>query len=106
MIHLIALLVAIAGLLAVAGDAAYLGLLDKAAKSRGAAGRPVNDYVRSQWKTVGAVGGAALLALLLTSGGAFADILAILLAGGAGTLAVGHLGKVRQKYGDTPPAIG
>lgn len=106
MIHLIAVIVALAGILAVAGNAGYLMLLDKAAKSRGAAGKPVNDYVKSQWKTVGAAGGAAAVALLLTSGGVFSDILAMLLAAGAGTIAVGHLGKVRQKYGNTPPAIG
>ncbi|WP_153502722.1 hypothetical protein [Cumulibacter manganitolerans] len=102
MIHLIAVLISIAGLLAVAGDAGYLMLLDNAAKTRGAAGRPVNDYVRSQWRTVAAAGGAGLLALLLTSGGWFVDILAMLIAAGAGTIAAGHLGKVRQKYGDTP----
>ncbi|WP_134323736.1 hypothetical protein [Cumulibacter soli] len=106
MINLIAILVAIAGILAVAGDAAYLMLLDKAAKSRGAAGSAVNRYVSSQWKTVGAVGGVSLVALLMTSGGTFMDIVAILLAAGAGTMAVGHLGKVRQKYGNKPPAIG
>ena len=102
MIHLIAVIIAIAGILAVAGNAGYLLLLDKAAKTRGSAGRPVNDYVSSQWKTVGAAGGAALLALLMTNGGWFADILAMLIAAAAGTVAVGHLGKVRQKYGSKP----
>ena len=102
MIHLIAVLISIAGLLAVAGDAGYLMLLDKAAKSRGAAGRTVNDYVKTQWKTVAIAGGAGALALLLTSGGWFVDILAMLIAAGAGTMAVGHLGKVRQKYGNKP----
>ena len=105
MINLIAILVALAGILAVAGDSAYLMLLDKAAKTRGLAGARVNRYVSSQWKTVGAVGGVSLLALLMTTGGTFMDILAILLAAGAGTMAVGHLGKVRQKYGN-PPSIG
>lgn len=105
MINLIAILVALAGILAVAGDSAYLMLLDKAAKTRGLAGAQVNRYVSSQWKTVGAVGGVSLLALLMTTGGTFMDILAILLAAGAGTMAVGHLGKVRQKYGN-PPSIG
>jgi hypothetical protein len=40
----------------------------------------------------------------MTTGGTFMDIVAILLAAGAGTMAVGHLGKVRQKYGN-PPSI-
>lgn len=105
MIHLIAVIIALAGILAVVGDAAYLMLLDRAAKSRGAAGRPVNDYVKTQWKTVAAAGGAGLVALLLTAGGWFSDILAMLLAAGAGTIAAGHLGKVRQKYGSTPPEL-
>lgn len=104
MINLIAILVALAGLLAVAGDSAYLLLLDKAAKSRAAAGAHVNRYVSSQWKTVGALGGISVLALLMTTGGTFMDIVAILLAAGAGTMAVGHLGKIRQKYGT--PGIG
>lgn len=105
MINLIAVLVALAGILAVAGDAAYLMLLDKAAKSRGSAGGQVSRYVSSQWKTVGAFGGVSLLALLMTTGGTTMDILAILLAAGAGTMAVGHLGKVRQKYSN-PPSLG
>lgn len=106
MINLIAVIVALAGILAVAGDSAYLFLLDKAAKSRGAAGAQVNRYVSSQWKTVAVIGGASLLALLMTTGGTFMDILAVVVAAGAGTAAVGHLGKVRQKYGNPPSITG
>ncbi|GAB3307400.1 hypothetical protein EK0264_06745 [Epidermidibacterium keratini] len=99
MIHLIAVLVSIAGILAVAGNGAYLALLGSVAKKKGAAGAPTEQYVRKQFPAVAAAGGAALLALLMTSGGAFMDIVAILVAAGAGTVALGHLGKTRDRYG-------
>lgn len=100
MIHLIAVLISIAGILAVAGNGAYLALLGSVAKKKGAAGAPTEQYVRKQMPPVAAMGGAALVGLLLTSGGTFLDILAILVAAGAGTAAVGHFNKIRGRYGN------
>jgi len=96
-INLIALIVVLAGLAAVLVHDGYLALLASAARKR-AGGEPVARYVRSRWRVAGVTTAAALVALLLTSGGGFADVLAILAGGGSGLVASRALQSTRQRY--------
>lgn len=96
-IHLLAVVVALAGLVAAVANDGYLALLQSAAKKR-AGGLPVSQYVRSRWPVAGATTGLALLALLLTSGPAFADVLAILAGGGSAMVATQALQGTRERY--------
>ena len=97
MFNLIAVLVAIAALLAALGHAGYLAMLNSAAAKR-AGGSPVAQYVRSRWAIVGVTTAGALLSLLLTNGGGFADTLAILLAVGSGGVAVKAMQSTQERY--------
>lgn len=97
MIHLIAFLVALAGLLAAAAHGGYLAMLGSAANRR-AGGEPVAQYVRSRVPVAGVTLGVALLALLLTRGGVGADILAILAGAGSGLVGYQALQGSRTRY--------
>src|SRR5206468_10749258 len=94
---LIAVTVAIAGLVAALANAGYLALLNSAARKR-AGGTPVADYVKTRWPVAGATTAGALLALLFTSGGAFPDVLAILLGAGSGAVATKALQSTQTRY--------
>lgn len=96
-LNLIAVIIALAGLIAALAHDGYLALLQSAARKR-AGGGPVADYVRSRWPIAGATTAVALLALLLTSGGAFADVLAVLAGAGSGLVANQALQSTRQRY--------
>jgi hypothetical protein len=96
-LNLIAVLAALAGLLAAAAHGGYLWMLGSAANRR-AGGEPVGDYVRSRVPMAGVTLGVALLALLLTTGGAGADILAILAGAGSGVVAYQALQSTRTRY--------
>lgn len=96
-INLIAVVVALAGLVAAVAHGGYLAMLQSAAKKR-AGGMPVAQYVRSRWPVAAGTTGLALLALLLTSGPAFADVLAILAGGGSAVVATQALQGTRQRY--------
>lgn len=97
MVHLIAVLAALAGLLAALGHGGYLAMLGSAANRR-APGDPVNQYVRSRVPVAVATLGVALFALLLTTGGSFADVLAIVAGAGSGVVAYQALQGTRARF--------
>jgi hypothetical protein len=97
MLNLIAVLIAIAGVLAALGHVGYLALLNNAAGKR-AGGAPVAQYVKTRWPVAAGTTAASLFAWLLTSGGDTLDIIAILLAVGSGVTATKALQSTQQKY--------
>lgn len=97
MYNAIAVIIALAGLLASLANGGYLYMLSSAAGRR-AGGEPVSEYVRSRVPVAAATVGVALLALLLTSGGGFADTLAIIAGAGSGAVAYHALQGTREKY--------
>ncbi|MQA13283.1 MAG: hypothetical protein GEV09_03670 [Pseudonocardiaceae bacterium] len=97
MLNAIAVIIVLAGLLASLAHGGYLLMLGSAARQR-PGGEPVSEYVRSRLPVAGVTVGVALLALLLTSGGAFADVLAILAGAGSGGVAYQALQGTRQRY--------
>jgi hypothetical protein len=96
-VNLIAVVIAIVAVVATLGHVGYLALLNSAANKR-AGGTPVARYVRSRWPVAGVTTAGALLAWALTSGGGFADVVAIVLAAGSGGVATKALQSTKERY--------
>jgi hypothetical protein len=98
MVNLIAVLVALAGLLAAAAHGGYLAMLGSAANRR-AGGGPISDYVRSRVPVAAATLGIALLGLLFATGDSVtADVLAILAGAGSGVMGYQALHSTRTRF--------
>jgi hypothetical protein len=96
-IDLIATVVAVVGLLVALGHDAYLLVLGSAAKKR-AGGEPVSRFVHGRWPVAVLATVGALIGLALTGGGAFADILGLLVGAGSGYAAAQSLQKTRKRF--------
>ncbi|HTI24186.1 MAG TPA: hypothetical protein VL652_24530 [Kutzneria sp.] len=92
----IAVIIALASLVAAVGYDGYLFMLGSAA-SRRAGGESIAQWVRSRWPQAGITTVAALLALLIASGGLFLEIIAIVVAVGAGGTALRGLQDARKQ---------
>lgn len=97
MINLIAILIAIVGVLATLGHLGYLAMLNNAANKR-AGGAPISQYVKSRWAIAGGTTAVSLVAWLFTAGGTGMDILAIILAAGSGAVATKSLQSTQARY--------
>jgi hypothetical protein len=95
----IALLVAIAGLLVTLGNAGYLAMLSSAARGKGISGEPVGDYVHSQRKPAGILLVVALIGLAFASGdGTALDLIGLVLGAGSGLGAYRALNSTRTRF--------
>ncbi|HEX7661645.1 MAG TPA: hypothetical protein VF444_19410 [Pseudonocardiaceae bacterium] len=97
MFELIAVIIALAGLVTALAHDGYLAMLGSAANRR-AGGEPVARFVRSRWPVAGGATAAGLLALLLAFGSLAPEVLAILIGGGTGLVASRALQTTRNKF--------
>lgn len=97
-IGIVATLVALLGLLVALANLGYLGMLRNAAAKRGAAGAQLMDDIRGRLPVAGGAAAAALVGLLLTAGGPFADVCGLLLGAGGGVVARNALNATRARF--------
>lgn len=88
--------IALLGLLATLGYTGYLFQLDRVAQKR-AGGEVARSRVKKRMPVALGSTGAAVLGLILTSGGIAPDIIGIILAGGAGAYSVKELGDANKQ---------
>lgn len=97
LLHLLAVLAALGGLGVALAHGGYLLMLGSAANQR-AGGEPVRQYVRGRVPVAAVTLGVALLALLLSTGPALADVLAIVAGAGTGALGYQAFQETRTRY--------
>lgn len=98
-VGIVALLVALAGLLAALGHVGYLAMLRSAAGRRGISGSAAGQYADQRWKAAGGTAAVAALGLLLTAPASVpVDLLGLLVGGGAGLVATRALGETRAQF--------
>ena len=97
MFELIAVIIALAGLVAALAHDGYLAMLGSAADKR-AGGAPIAQYVRGRWVVAGTTTAAGLLSLLLATGGGFAAVVAIILGAGTAGVATKALQSTRDRF--------
>ncbi len=95
---IVATLIALAGLLAALGHVGYLAMLSNAARKKGASGAEIAQRTKSRLPVAGGAAGVALLGLLITGGGFFADVIGILLAVGGGVVGYRGLRQEQERY--------
>ncbi len=96
-LHLAAVVVALIALVAAVANDGYLAMLGSAANKR-AGGEAIGKYVKGRWPVAGGITVAALVALLLTTGGVVPDVLALVLGAGSGIAANNALQATRRRF--------
>lgn len=99
---IVAVVVALVGLLATLGNVGYLMMLNNAAKKRGLAGASISDHIKGRLPLAGGAVLAAAVALLLTTGGVVPDILGLVLGAGSGLVAKQSLDATRTRFRSQP----
>lgn len=94
----IALVIAVSGLLAALANAGYLALLGSAASKR-AGTAAITQHVKGRVPVAAGTSVAGLLAVLIADGSLAVNVLAVLLAVGGGTLATRSLQSTRSTFG-------
>ncbi|OLR90555.1 hypothetical protein [Actinokineospora bangkokensis] len=95
---LIALIVVIVAVVAVLGNLGYLSLLKSAAAKRGMSGSAVAQYVNGKMPQAWLTTAGAAVAALLSLGGTFPDVLAVILGGASAAVAGSSLNKTMERY--------
>lgn len=96
-VHVVALIVTLVGLITALGHGGYLAMLSSAARKR-AGGEPAMQFVRGRLPVTAATTGVTLFALLLTAGNIPADVIAIIAGAGGGYGAMRALQTSMSKF--------